>query len=99
MKFLTQGFTRGFFRNADVRPAELKIAKFPDTRGPRTGSQPKFDCLVQMNELRSAPEGTTEWFLEEAASIDRRIQTARARCDAVNQRSKGFLNEGNNYGQ
>jgi hypothetical protein len=31
MKFLTQGFTRGFFRNADQRPAELKLAKFTGT--------------------------------------------------------------------
>lgn len=103
MKFLTQGFTRGFFRNSDARPVELKITKFPDTRGRRTGSQPLFDCLVQMNDvcLHSARPQTKEWLLEEAAHMGRQMAIAKARCDATTARAQltGFLNEENNYGQ
>lgn len=39
MNFLTQAFTRGFFRNPDVRPAKLKITRFtlPPKPAPRSG--------------------------------------------------------------
>ena len=84
MTFLTQGFTRGFFRNADVRPAELKITTFPDTRGPRTGCQPMFHCLMQMKETPPEALSFVPEALESLAEVGRR--TAQARCTAINKR-------------
>lgn len=38
------------------------------------------------------PEGSTQWFLDQSAAIGIKIELARARCAAVNARSK--LKEG-----
>lgn len=70
IKFLTQGHTRGFFRNPDVRPAELKITRFPDTRGPRVGH------VDEPHVIHSAWMQPKEWRLEEAAAMDRAMTHA-----------------------
>lgn len=88
MKFLTQGFTQGFFRNPDVRSTELRITEFvPPPREARHLCGPDYqDYSGYVDQPRfSAPEHTRERLLEESAELGRRI--AQARCDAVNARS------------
>lgn len=78
IKFLTQGFTRGFFRNPDVRPAELKITRFPDTRivGKHPALGAPFGDMVGNGTLHSAPPQSKEWLLEESAAMRRAMTHA-----------------------
>ncbi len=84
MKFLTQGFARGFFRNADARPAKLRITKFTDDRpyagvivsATWRGGVANFQNLPKQYPS-PFPEGTTEWFLDECVRLRAPIKVSK----------------------
>lgn len=78
MSFLTQAFARGFFRNADMRPAKLRITKFTPAfqrphvsrgaRGVWSGGPANVQNLPR--EYPSVfPYGSTEWLLDQSAKL------------------------------
>lgn len=73
IKFLTQGFARGFFRNPDVKSVELRPAKFTSVAPPNQ----RHMVLDKGNILHSAPEGSKEWLLEETAALGLSILLAQ----------------------
>jgi hypothetical protein len=86
MKFLTQAFSRGFFRNPDVRPAKLQITKFQPSQDqhPYVGSTSvsswhsgKGNCQNLPRYPSPFPEGTTEWFMDECQRLRAPIESAR----------------------
>lgn len=71
IKFLTQGFARGFFRNPDVKSVELRPTKFTLSSGK------KFQAQNVPRTRHSAPEGSKEWLLEETAALGLSILLAQ----------------------